>query len=63
MPYANKDEQIADLEECLAGFMLTAGMNGAYLTPEMIEWCRVRLTGKQRTPVQVWYALTTPKPE
>jgi hypothetical protein len=50
----DKDKQIADLKECLAGFMLTAGMNGQYLEPDMIRWCQIQLTGKQRTPVQVW---------
>lgn len=52
----------ADLEECLAGFMLVARMNGAYLDDEMIEWCRTKLEGKQRTPVEVWRTIARKPP-
>lgn len=58
MKNADKDKRIADLEECLAGFIITAGLNGAYLSPEMIEWSRETLEGKTRTPVQVWREIT-----
>jgi hypothetical protein len=50
----DKDTQIADLRECLAGFMVTAKLNGAYVSDEMLHWCAKHLQGKQRTPVQVW---------
>lgn len=46
---------IDNLEECLAGFMLTAAMNGVYIDQEMQEWAMKRLVSKQRTPVQVWH--------
>ena len=58
MKLSDKDQRIADLEECLAGFMVTAALNGAYLTPEMSDWAKAKLKGKQRTPVQVWREIT-----
>jgi|FAXJ01.1.fsa_nt_gi hypothetical protein len=48
------DKRIADLEECLAGFMLVAATNGAYIDDEMAEWAKSKLKGKLRTPVQAW---------
>ena len=57
MKTPDKDKLIADLEECLAGFMLTAAMNGAYIDEEMAEWAKSKLKGKARTPVQVWRSI------
>ncbi len=57
-------KQISDMEECLAGFMICGALNGMYLTPEMEEWCTKVLTGKKRTPAQIWqelFANETPK--
>ena len=51
-------QKIADLEECLAGFMGVGAMNGMYLSPEMVEWCQLKLRGATRTPVQVWREIT-----
>ncbi len=53
-----KTKRIADLEECLAGFMVCGQMNGMYLTEEMQEWCKKQLVGKKRTPVQIWREIT-----
>ena len=53
-----EDKRIADREECLAGFMLVAATNGAYLDDEMAEWAKSKLKGKTRTPVQVWREIT-----
>ncbi len=50
----DKDKQIAELKECLAGFMVVAKMNGAHISDEMLQWCVPHLTGKQRTPAKVW---------
>jgi hypothetical protein len=50
----DKDTQIADLKECLAGFMVVCKMNGAYISDEMLQWCVTQLKGKQRTPAAVW---------
>lgn len=50
----DKDKQIADLKECLAGFMVVAKMNGAFISDEMLKWCVPHLTGKTRTPAVVW---------
>lgn len=50
----DKDKHIADLKECLAGFMVVAKMNGAAISDEMLKWCVPHLTGKQRTPATVW---------
>lgn len=51
---ANPTPSTEDLEECLAGFMITSAINGAYLGDDMKEWARKKLEGKQRTPVEVW---------
>lgn len=51
------EQKIADLEECLAGFMLCGANIGLYLSPEMVEWCQAHLKGKTRTPVQIWREL------
>jgi hypothetical protein len=58
---AVKNKQIADLEECLAGFMVIAALNGAYLSDELGEWASSKLKGKHRTPVQVWKSIVPGK--
>lgn len=50
----DKDKQIADLKECLAGFMVVCKLNGVFITDEMLNWCSNELKGKQRTPATVW---------
>ncbi len=50
----SKSKRIADLEECLAGFMLCGAMNGMYISPEMETWCKKMLKGRTRTPAQIW---------
>lgn len=53
------EQRIIDLEECLAGFMVCGANMGMYLEPEMVAWCKERLTGKTRTPVQVWREISS----
>ena len=45
---------IANLEECLAGYMVSCAINGSYMTDEMSAWCHARLKGAQRAPAAVW---------
>jgi len=52
-----------DLEECLAGFIMVAGINGAYLPEDVKEWAKKKLEGKQRTPAQVWNDLNREETE
>lgn len=59
MKTVSPKQRIEDLEECLAGFMLTGAANGMFIDTEMANWCRARLLGKQRTPVQVWREIVT----
>ncbi len=45
---------VADLEECLAGFIAIAGTNGAYLSEEMVRWSKNKLEGKEDTPLKIF---------
>lgn len=50
-------DELKDAKECLAGFMLSAAINGAHLDSEMEEWAMNRLKGKPRTPSQVFQSI------
>lgn len=45
---------VEDLQECLAGFMALAAINGAYMLDEAFEWFSSKLRGKERSPMMIW---------
>lgn len=47
-------QHIANLEECLAGFMAIALLNDVFMTEDMKQWAHDRLVGKARSPAAVW---------
>jgi hypothetical protein len=46
-------ERLTDALEALAGWMVLAAINGAYVSNDLLEWGNETLRGKTRTPVEV----------